>query len=124
MVHSLLAFHQYLLDKPFELHMDNASLQWLNRQLLVSHHHTQWLDTIGAQVSSTGLPVSGASPDSPSVCFIWCHYLLYCCLESGDCLCIPTVNRLCCSVLEELHAMQLDGHFRPWAPGLVATPHC
>ena len=47
MVHSLRAFHQYLLDKPFELHTDNTSLQWLNRQRLVSHHHARWLDTIG-----------------------------------------------------------------------------
>ena len=47
MVHSLHAFHQYLLDKPFELHTDNASLQWLNRQWLVSHHHERWLNTIG-----------------------------------------------------------------------------
>jgi len=46
-VHSLRAFRPYLLDKPFELHTDNASLQWLNRQRLVSHHHARWLDTIG-----------------------------------------------------------------------------
>ena len=46
-VHSVCAFHQYLLDKPIKLHTDNASLQWLNRQRLVSHHHAQWLDTIG-----------------------------------------------------------------------------
>ena len=46
-VHSLRAFHQYLLDKPFELHTDKASLHWLNRQLLVSHHHELWLNTIG-----------------------------------------------------------------------------
>ena len=46
-VHSLRAFRPYLLDKPFERHTDNASLQWLNRQRLVSHHHALWLDTIG-----------------------------------------------------------------------------
>ena len=46
-MHSLRAFRPYLLDKPLELHTDNASLQWLNQQLLVSHHHARWLDTTG-----------------------------------------------------------------------------
>ena len=38
-VHSQRAFCPYFLDKPFKLHTDNTSLQWLNLQLLVSHHH-------------------------------------------------------------------------------------
>ena len=31
-VHALKALRPYLLDKPFELHTDNASLQWLQQQ--------------------------------------------------------------------------------------------
>ncbi len=36
----------YLLDKPFELHTDNASLQWLKQQRHVSHHQVRWLNLL------------------------------------------------------------------------------
>ena len=38
MVHALKTLRPYLLDKPFELHTDNVSLQWLQQQCHVSHH--------------------------------------------------------------------------------------
>ena len=38
MVHALKTLRPYLLDKPFELHTNNASLQWLQQQSDVSHH--------------------------------------------------------------------------------------
>ena len=41
MVHALKALRPYLLDKPFELHTDNASLQWLQQQRHVSHHQAR-----------------------------------------------------------------------------------
>ncbi len=31
------------LDKPFELHTDNASLQWQQQQRHVGHHQARWL---------------------------------------------------------------------------------
>ena len=37
-VHALKALRHYLLDKPFELHTDNARLQCLQQQRHVSHH--------------------------------------------------------------------------------------
>ena len=37
-VHALKALRPYLRDKPFELHTDNSSLQWLQPQRHVSHH--------------------------------------------------------------------------------------
>ena len=37
-VHALKALRPYLLDKPLELHTDNASLQWLLQKRHVSHH--------------------------------------------------------------------------------------
>ena len=44
MVHSLKALRPYLLDKPFEPHTGNASLQWLQQQRHVSHHLVHWLN--------------------------------------------------------------------------------
>ena len=40
-VHALKTLRPYLLDKPFELHTDNASLQWLQQQRHVSHHQAR-----------------------------------------------------------------------------------
>ena len=45
-VHALKALRPYLLDKPFELHTDNASLQWLQQQRHVSHHQARWLNLL------------------------------------------------------------------------------
>ena len=42
-VHALKTLRPYLLDKPFELHTDNASLQWLQQQRHLSHHQARWL---------------------------------------------------------------------------------
>ena len=41
-VQALKTLRPYLLDTPFELHMDNASLQWLQQQCYVSHHQARW----------------------------------------------------------------------------------
>ncbi len=46
MVHALKALRPYLLNKPFELHTDNASLQWLQQHCLVSHHQARWLNLL------------------------------------------------------------------------------
>ena len=45
-VHALKTLRPYLLDKPFELHTDNASLQWLQQQRHVSHHLARWLNLL------------------------------------------------------------------------------
>ena len=45
-VHALKMLRPYLLDKPFELHTDNASLQWLQQQRHVSHHLARWLNLL------------------------------------------------------------------------------
>ena len=45
-VHALKTLRPYLLDKPFELHTDNASLQWLQQQRHVSHHQARWLNLL------------------------------------------------------------------------------
>jgi len=45
-VHALKTLRPYLLDKPFDLHTDNASLQWLQQQRHVSHHQARWLNLI------------------------------------------------------------------------------
>ncbi len=45
-VHALKALHPYLFDQPFELHTDNASLQWLQQQRHVSHHQARWLNLL------------------------------------------------------------------------------
>ena len=45
-VHALRVFRPYLLNKPFDLHTDNASLQWLQVQRTISHHQARWLDAI------------------------------------------------------------------------------
>ena len=45
-VHALKSLRPYLLDKPFELHTDNASLQWLQQQRHVSHHQARWLNLL------------------------------------------------------------------------------
>jgi len=45
-VHALKALLPYLLDKPLELHTDNASLQWLQQQRHVSHHQARWLNLL------------------------------------------------------------------------------
>ena len=34
------------MDKPFELHTDNASLQWLCTHHHLSHHQASWLNLI------------------------------------------------------------------------------
>ncbi len=36
----------YLLDRPFELHTDNASLQWLQQQRHVSHYQARWFNLL------------------------------------------------------------------------------
>ena len=46
MVHALKTLRPYLLDKPFELHTDNTSLQWLQQQRHVSHHLARWLNLL------------------------------------------------------------------------------
>ena len=46
MVHALKTLRPYLLVKPFELHTDNASLQWLQQQRHVSHHLPRWLNLL------------------------------------------------------------------------------
>ena len=46
MVHALKTLRPYLLDKPFELHTDNASLQWLQQQRHVSHYQARWLNLL------------------------------------------------------------------------------
>ncbi len=45
-VRALKALRPYLLDKPFELHTDNASLQWLQQQRHASHHQARWLNLL------------------------------------------------------------------------------
>ena len=45
-VHALKALRPYLLDTPFELHTDNASLQWPQKQRHVSHHRARWLNLL------------------------------------------------------------------------------
>ena len=45
-VHALKTLRPYLLDKPFELHTDNASLQWLQQQRHVSHYQARWLNLL------------------------------------------------------------------------------
>jgi hypothetical protein len=45
-VHALKTLRPYLLDKPFELHTDNASLQCLQQQRHVSHHQARWLNLL------------------------------------------------------------------------------
>ena len=45
-VHTLKTLRPYLLDKPFELHTDYASSQWLQQQRHVSHHQARWLDLL------------------------------------------------------------------------------
>ena len=46
MVHAFRTFRPYLLDKPFVLHTDNASLQWLQHQRSLSLHQARWFDII------------------------------------------------------------------------------
>ena len=46
MVHALKTLWQYLLDKPFELYTNKASLQWLQQQRYVSHHLARWLNLL------------------------------------------------------------------------------
>ena len=45
-VHALKALRLYLLDRPFELHTDNASLQWLQQQRHVRQHQARWLNLL------------------------------------------------------------------------------
>ena len=45
-VNTLQAFRQYLLDRPFDLHTDNASLQWFMTQRSLSSHQARWLNLI------------------------------------------------------------------------------
>jgi hypothetical protein len=47
-VHAFKSLRPYLLDKLFELHTDKASLQWLQQQQHLSHHHWQarWLNLL------------------------------------------------------------------------------
>ena len=56
-VHALKALRPYLLYTPFELHTDNASLQWLQQQRHVSHHHAWWLNLLAEyQYRVVGIP--------------------------------------------------------------------
>jgi len=45
-VHAFKTLRPYLLNKPFELHTDNASLQWLQQQRHLSHHQARWLNLL------------------------------------------------------------------------------
>ena len=45
-VHALKVLRPYLLDRPFELHTDNASLQWFQQQRHVTHQQARWLNTL------------------------------------------------------------------------------
>ena len=48
-VHALkatAAMRSYLLDKPFKLQTDNASLQWQQHQRRVTHHQARWLNLL------------------------------------------------------------------------------
>ena len=45
-VHALKVLRPYLLDRPFELHKDNASLQWFQQQRHVTHQQARWLNTL------------------------------------------------------------------------------
>ena len=45
-VHALKVLRPYLLDRPFELHTDNASLQWFQQQRNVTHQQARWLNTL------------------------------------------------------------------------------
>ena len=45
-VQALKSLRPYLLDRPFELHTDNASLTWLMQQRTLSHHQARWLNLI------------------------------------------------------------------------------
>ena len=45
-VNALRAFRPYLLDRPFDLHTDNASLQWFMTQRSLSSHQARWLNLI------------------------------------------------------------------------------
>jgi hypothetical protein len=45
-VHTFKNLRPYLLDKPFELHTDNASLQWLQQQRHLSHQQARWLNLL------------------------------------------------------------------------------
>jgi hypothetical protein len=192
-VHALKTLRSYLLDKLFELHTDNASLQWLLQQRHVSHHQARWLnllaqyqyrvvhipgctnpadflthkrflDCLGPAMStgyegpdsalelftaSTASPAaafvhSGPEPDTPRFLhadfaaavraalpsdpelgplaaavgagpaggsFILQDRLLYRRSPRGDRLCIPAVGDLRRTVLQELHATPLGGHF-------------
>ena len=46
MVHALKTLRPYLLDKPFQLHTENTSLQWLLQQRYVSHYQARWLNLL------------------------------------------------------------------------------
>ena len=60
-VHALKALRPYLLHKPFELHTDNASLQWL-QQLQLQHHVIIW------RVGSTCWPNTSTSSCTTRSC--------------------------------------------------------
>ena len=45
-VHALKKLRPYRLDKPFELHTDNASLRSRQRRRHVSHHQARWLNLL------------------------------------------------------------------------------
>jgi transposase InsO family protein len=213
-VHALKTLRPYLLDKPFELHTDNASLQWLQQQRHVSHHQARWLNLLAeyqyrvvhipgrtnpadfltrkrfldgsGPAMSTGyadpdsaLELFAASAASPAAAFVhsgpepdtprFLHAdfaaavraalpsdpelgplaaaeeagpaggafvlrdgLLYRRSPRGDRLCIPAAGDLRRTVLQELHATPLGGHFgrdktlslarrSVWWPGLPAT---
>ena len=40
---ALKILRQYLLDRPFELHTDSASLPWFQQQRHVTHQQARWL---------------------------------------------------------------------------------
>jgi hypothetical protein len=64
-VHAFKTLRPYLLDKPFELHTDNASLQWLQQQWHLSHHQARWLNLLAEfqyrVVHIPGLPIRPTS---------------------------------------------------------------
>ena len=60
LVHALKMLRPYLLDKPFELHTDNANLQWLQQQRHASHHQARWLNPL-AEYQYRVMHISGST---------------------------------------------------------------
>ena len=62
-VNSLKTLRPYLLDKPFELHTDNASLQLQQQQRHVGHHQELWLNLL-AEYQYCVVHIPGRNPPS------------------------------------------------------------